>query len=110
MSQTNLVFIGIAGTVVALDRSTGSEIWRSQLGGDFVNVTLHDGDLYATTKGEIFCLDPAAGTVRWQNPLKGLGRGLVTIASSGSQQSVVMREKQQRDEAAAAAGSTAAIG
>jgi hypothetical protein len=26
MSQTNLVFIGIAGTVVALDRATGSEV------------------------------------------------------------------------------------
>ena len=112
MAQTSMVFIGIAGTVVALDRSTGTEIWRCELkGSDFVNVATQDGDLYATTKGELFSLDPATGNIRWQNPLKGLGRGLITIATAGSQQAVVMREKQQRDEqAAAAAGSTSAIG
>ena len=37
MSQ-NLLFIGIAGNVVALDRTTGTEVWRSELkGNDFVN-------------------------------------------------------------------------
>ncbi len=108
MSQTNLIFIGIAGTVVALDRSTGSEVWRSKLGGDFVNVFLQDGDLYAATKGEFFRLDPATGDIRWQNPLKGFGRGLITIAASGGQQVVVMREKAQRDAAAAAAASSTA--
>ncbi len=107
MSQ-NLVFIGIAGTVVALDRTTGTEVWRSQLkGNDFVNVVLQDGDLYATAKGELFCLDPSTGDIRWQNPLKGLGWGFITIATSGSQQAIIMRDKKRRDdEAAAAAGST----
>jgi outer membrane protein assembly factor BamB len=107
MSQTNLIFIGIKGTVVALDSSTGSEVWRSKLkGNDFVNVVLQDGDLYATTKGELFRLDRATGKTRWQNPLKGLGLGLITIAASSGQQAVVMREKGQRDEAAAAAASS----
>jgi len=108
MARTNLLFIGIAGTVVALDRSTGGELWRSKLGGDFVNVTLQDGDLYAAAKGELFCLDPATGKVRWQNALKGLGRGLITIATSGSQQTVMMREKKQRDESATGAAASAA--
>jgi outer membrane protein assembly factor BamB len=75
-------------------------------GSDFVN---QDGDLYATAKGELFCLDPATGNIRWQNPLKGFGRGLVTIAASGSQQTVVMGEKTWRNEAAAAAASSTAI-
>ena len=110
MAQTGMIVIGIAGSVVALDRSTGQELWRTNLkGGDFTNVVLHDGDLFATTKGELFCLDAATGSIRWQNPLKGLGRGLVTIATAGGQQTVMMREKRQRDEAAAA-GTTAAIG
>jgi hypothetical protein len=52
-------------------RSTGAEVWRTDLkGSDFVNVALQDGDLYATAKGELFCLDPATGTIRWRNPLK----------------------------------------
>jgi outer membrane protein assembly factor BamB len=97
--------IGIAGTVVALDRSTGSEVWWSDLDGDFVYGALQDGDLYATANGELFCLDPATGDIRWQNPLKGLGRGYITIAASGSQQAIVMRDKKRRDDEAAAASS-----
>jgi outer membrane protein assembly factor BamB len=109
MARTSLIFIGISGTVIALDRGTGQEVWRTALkGGDFVNVVLLDDTLYATAKGELFCLDPATGNLRWQNQLKGLGRGLVTIAASGGQQAVAMRQKQQRDEAAAAAGGAGA--
>lgn len=109
MPQPGLVFLGIAGNVVAVDRASGGEVWRSPLkGSDFVNVALLDGDLYATARGELFCLDPATGHVRWQNPLKGLGRGLVTIAAAGGQQTVLLREKQQRDAAAAAAGAAGA--
>ena len=75
-------------------------------GSDFVNVALQDGDLYATTKGELFCLDPTTGGVRWQNPLKGFGTGLITIAASGSQQAVIMGVKKQRDQAATASAAT----
>ena len=103
MAQTSFIFIGIAGNILALDRSTGREVWRTVLKGrDFVNVVVQDGDLYATAKGELFCLDSATGKIRWQNPLQGLGRGLITIATSGGQQAIVMHEKKQRDEAAAA--------
>ncbi|HEV3199168.1 MAG TPA: PQQ-binding-like beta-propeller repeat protein [Bryobacteraceae bacterium] len=105
-----MVFIGIKGTVVALDRATGQEVWRTTLKGDFVNVVLQDGDLYATAVGELFCLDPASGAIRWHNGLKGMGRGLITIATAGNQQIPVMREKQQQDEAAAAAASSAGAG
>jgi hypothetical protein len=38
-----------------------------------------------------------------------LGKGFVTVATTGGHQDVLMREKLQREEAAAA-GSTAAIG
>lgn len=102
MAQQSLIFIGIAGNVIALNRSTGLEIWRTALRGrDFVNVALEDGDLYATTKGELFCLDRDTGRIRWQNPLKGLGWGLITIATAAGQQAVVICEKKQRDAAAA---------
>jgi len=107
--QSGLLYIGIAGTVLALDRATGQEVWRARLGGEFVNVALLDSSLYAGAKGELFCLDPNTGRVLWNNPLKGLGRGLITIASAGGHQAVVAREKQSRDEAAAAAATSAAV-
>ena len=110
MAASNLIFLGIKGTVVALDRATGTEVWSSALKGtDFVNVVLTGGDLLATTHGEIFCLDQATGHVRWRNPLKGLGWGLVTIAAEGlgaGQASALF--KQRRDQEAAAAATAAA--
>jgi outer membrane protein assembly factor BamB len=77
-------------------------MWRSELkSGDFVNVVVNDGDLYATTKGEVFCLDPGTVQIRWRNELKGLGLGLVTVASGGLG-IAAMSEKRRRDQASAA--------
>lgn len=87
MQQTSypMVFVGMKGTVLALDRASGQEVWRTPLtGGDFVNLVLDDGALYATARGEIFCLDPLTGRVYWNNPLRWMGRGLVTIATPGT--------------------------
>jgi outer membrane protein assembly factor BamB len=111
MNQTGVVFIGIKGRVLAIDRATGQEVWRTPLkGGDFVNVVIEDGELYAATKGELFRLDPATGAILWQNGLQGLGRDLITIASSGARGAAVIREKRRRDEAATAIGAAAAAG
>ena len=88
MTSTRLLFIGIKGSAIAIDRASGQEVWRSKLkGSDFVNVVLEDGELFAAAHGELFCLDAATGSIRWHNPLKGLGWGLVTIA--GDQQTRV---------------------
>lgn len=104
MANSSLLYIGIKGSVLALDRATGEPVWTAALkGSDFVNVAALDGDLYAATKGEIFCLDAVTGHVRWNNPLKGYGWGLISIATSGGGQAVLLREKQRRDEEAAAA-------
>ena len=104
MPQTQPLFIGIAGSVLALDRATGQEIWRTKLRStDFVNVVLEDGALYAAARGEMYCLDPATSEIRWKNPLTGLGWGLVTIASAPDSLAVVMREKKRREDESAAA-------
>jgi outer membrane protein assembly factor BamB len=105
--EKSLLFIGIKGTVLALDRNTGDEVWRTSVKGtDFVNLVLDEDNLYATARGEIFCLNPVNGDIRWHNKLSGLGFGLVTIASSG--QLVALAEKRRRDQAAAAAAGGAA--
>src|SRR5271156_3687402 len=79
------IYIGIRGTVLALDRSRGVEIWRADLkGSDFVNVVLDGDRVLAATKGEVFCLDSTTGKVLWNNELKGLGRGLMTMVTVNS--------------------------
>lgn len=82
-SEPAVLFIGIGGRVLALDRRTGAEIWRTKVKGATSTVILHrDGDqLYASASGELFCLDPATGTIRWHNKLKGLGLGIVAMAT-----------------------------
>jgi outer membrane protein assembly factor BamB len=102
------IFIGIHGDVIALDRGTGEQLWKTNLkGGDFVNVLLDGDRVLAATKGEIFCLDAATGQVLWHNELPGAGWGVVTIATASGSSSPLppIREKQRRDEAA----STAAV-
>jgi outer membrane protein assembly factor BamB len=94
----NIIYLGINGSVVALNRATGEELWRTTLkGSDFVNVVLDGNQLYATTKGEIFCLDTATGEPRWHNKLTGMGTGLITIATSTGSQVLSAQEKRPRD-------------
>ena len=72
MKVEALVFVGIRGSVVALNRATGEQLWATRLKGyDFVNVVLDRGAVFATSWGEIFCLDPLTGVVLWHNRPKG---------------------------------------
>jgi len=111
MKTSQLVFIGIGKSVVALNRGTGEQVWATRLKGyDFVNVLLDGGRVFATACGEIFCLDPLTGDVLWHNPLKGFGTGLATITTgqnTGDGNAPVLAEKRRRDEAAAGAATAA---
>ena len=107
MKTSDLVFVGIKGSVVALDRATGRQVWSTRLKGfDFVNVVLQNGAILATCHGEIYCLDPLSGEARWHNPLKGFGTGLATIAMDDN--TPALAEKRRRDQQAAQAGAIAA--
>ena len=102
--KSNAVILGVGGHVVALDTTTGSELWRTKLkGSDFVTISIQDGRIYAGARGEVFCLD-SAGMILWHNNLKGLGLGLVAF---GGDEEIATAEKilAQRRAAAAAASS-----
>ena len=111
MNISEMVFIGIKGSVVALNRNTGEQVWVTHLkGSDFVNVVVQDGTIVASCYGEIFCLDALTGKGLWHNPLKGFGTGLATIATEPSSPGgipPVMAEKRRRDEQAAASARAA---
>jgi len=100
----DMIVVGIGGYAVAIDRATGSEIWRTKLrGSDFVNVAVDGRDVFASTRGRLYCLDATTGTIRWENELKGLGYGLVGIAGAGA---VTAAEARRREQAAHAAAAT----
>ncbi|HEY3914027.1 MAG TPA: PQQ-binding-like beta-propeller repeat protein [Verrucomicrobiae bacterium] len=111
MKTSELVFVGIKGSVVALNRATGEQVWATHLrGASFVNVVLNGDAVLASCDGEIFCLDAFTGNALWHNPLKGFGMGVATIATSndlGSGTATVLEEKRRRDEQAAASATSA---
>ena len=112
MKSSDLVFIGIKGSVLALNRATGQQVWAAHLKGwGFVNVVMQDGVILASCSGEIFCLDPLTGNGLWHNPLRGYGTGLATVAMEYTPAAVnapVLAEKRRREQAAAASGAAVA--
>jgi outer membrane protein assembly factor BamB len=112
--RAGIVYVGLKSSVIALDRRTGAEVWRTTLKGSVGRsstfVTLHrDGDiLFAGVGGELFALDPKNGTLLWHNPLKGFGFGVLSILgdTEGARQNALpaaAAAEQQRQAAAAAA-------
>lgn len=107
-ARVDPIFVGIKSSVVALERATGETIWRTDLKrGDFVNVAVDRGELYASVRGEVFRLDPQSGAILWRNGLPGLGWGVVTIAGAAQ---TPPAERKRRDDQAAAAAATSAAG
>lgn len=99
----DMIFVGIGGYAVALDRATGSDIWRTKLrGSDFVNVAIDGRDVFASTRGRLYCLDATTGAIKWENDLKGLGLGLVGIAGTGAVTAAEAKRREQAQHAAAA--------
>ena len=108
----DIVYVGIKGSVVALDRDTGQRLWTLKLKGtEFVNLTLDGDRLFAATKGEIYCLDAEDGSLQWQNRLPGLGTGLasiVTLNAPNGGPGAAQEKARLQEEAAAAIEATSA--
>ena len=97
------LYIGVGSHVVALDATTGNEVWRARLKmSSFVTISLVGERLFAGATGELFCLDPATGQLLWHNKLKGLGHGVV--AFSGASEAVAAAALAAAKAAHAAAG------
>jgi outer membrane protein assembly factor BamB len=98
--------IGIGSHVVAIERSTGEELWRTRLRHATI-VTVHvDGPhVFAGASGELFCLDRASGALLWHNKLRGLGVGLVAFGGNGAAEA----QSQYDAQAAMAASSSSTI-
>lgn len=97
-------YIGIGGHIVALNTTSGEEIWRSEIkSSSYVSICVVGDQVFAGAGGELFCLSAASGELLWHNKLKGLGHGLIAFA--GSELSAASMQAAQ----AAHAASTAAI-
>lgn len=106
----DMVFFGLKGKVLAIDRYTGKIIWEfnAPKGSGFVSLLLDGDRLVAAVNGYIYCLDPIFGQEVWSNPLKGYGLGIMSLTSvngsSATGPSAAVIEQRRRAAAAAGAG------
>ena len=106
------VYIGIKGSVVAYDKYTGKELWRTNLkGSNFVSICVDNDVIIAHTRGLLFGLNKSNGEKIWENKMPGLGYGLASISTMGpgGLEEIVQRVMRQR-AAAGAGGGVAAAG
>src|SRR5262245_59167815 len=74
-----LIFVGLNGYAVALDRDTGEIAWsNNKMHSGYVTLLLDGDRLIVSTNGYIYALDPATGEILWHNPMSGYGGGTPT--------------------------------
>ncbi|KAH3714467.1 hypothetical protein Pelo_19023 [Pelomyxa schiedti] len=83
-SWKNLV-LGLNGQVTCVEANTGTTQWTTSLpkcGYGFVTVNMQCSQLFASTWGKLFILDPRTGTILHQDSLEGLGHHSILLASA----------------------------
>jgi len=111
MSVNDLVFVGLNGRVVALQRDTGDLVWKwapKTTAAGFVAFVVDGDRLFVSDNGYIYCLDAMTGDELWHNPLTGFGTGIAMLATAtvGSGQpapAAAMAAQQAAQSAASAA-------
>jgi outer membrane protein assembly factor BamB len=110
MEINDIVYVGVNRQVLALDRQTGTVIWKTafprrflSLSSDsFVNVLFERGSVFAHADGKLYCLDAATGHVKWENSLKGCGHGIATLATATSSTTNLAAINRKKQDATAA--------
>lgn len=107
-SIEQLVFVGLNGYAVALDRDTGEIVWSNdELKSGYVTLLLDGDRLVVSTNGYIFCLDPLTGQILWNNRMSGYGVGTPTslISVRGQSSQTLIQQAAEAIETARQAAS-----
>jgi len=97
-SIDQLIFVGLNGYALALDRDTGQIVWsNSEMHSGYVALLLDGDRLIVSTNGYMYCLDPLTGRIRWHNPLRGYMVGVPSLASvRGKNPSMLLPQAAQQ--------------
>jgi outer membrane protein assembly factor BamB len=112
MTIDQLIFVGLNGYALALDRDSGEIVWyNSEMKSGYVTLLLDGDRLIVSTNGYIYCLHPLTGQVLWTNPLRGYGMGAPTSLTSvrgQSSQTLIQQAAEAATRSQAAHGGNAA--
>jgi outer membrane protein assembly factor BamB len=100
MRIDQLVFVGLNGYALALNRDTGEIVWsNNELKSGPVTLLLDGDRLIVSTGGYMFCLNPLTGEALWSNPLTGYGLAAPTaIVSVRGQSSQMLSHVPDTDD------------
>jgi outer membrane protein assembly factor BamB len=97
-----LIFVGLRGYVIALNRDDGAIVWSNDdLKSGDVSLLLDGDRLVVSVNGYLYCLDPLTGEMRWQNPLHGYGVGIAHLVSCRGQSDQIFLQQTAASEQAA---------
>ena len=111
MDVSSLVFIGTKTCVAAISKIDGQTVWKTELEGgfagfEFVTVCCDGEQVYAHTKGQLYCLNALTGELLWFNKLTGMGYQLGSLCVAGqplTSVSPAMQTLQHQRQVAASA-------
>ncbi len=109
MSIDQLVFVGLNGYAVALDRDTGEIVWsNNEMKSGYVTLLLDGDRLIVSTNGYLYCLNPLTGRILWHNRMSGYGAGAPTslISVRGQSSQTIVEQAAAQAAAAQQASST----
>ncbi|MHC4949132.1 MAG: outer membrane protein assembly factor BamB family protein [Planctomycetota bacterium] len=106
-SVDDILFVAFSKNVAALDRYSGEILWQWKIpkGGSYVTLLLDGDRLVVGAYGYIYCLDPLFGQLVWENPMKGLGVGVTSLASTRGAADVSTQQARAAEAARQAAAS-----
>ncbi|MDF1664794.1 MAG: PQQ-binding-like beta-propeller repeat protein [Planctomycetota bacterium] len=81
------LFVGLGKRVIALEKTTGREVWEwtcPRQFGQNVTMLIEDRQIFVSANGYLFCLDARNGRQMWENPLKGRGVGIASLATTAA--------------------------
>jgi outer membrane protein assembly factor BamB len=111
MNIEQLLFVGLNGYALALDRDTGEIVWyNDQMNSGYVTLFLDGDRLIVSTNGYIYCLHPLTGKILWHNPLTGYGMGaptsLTSVRGQSSQTLIQQAAKMASDQSASSSNAS----
>ena len=79
------LYVACGGTIAALDRMSGTEIWRTELPEWAGKVAVLDGGdvVFVGTWGRAYGLDAKTGRILWKNGLPGMKFHEVQLSTAG---------------------------
>jgi|307.fasta_scaffold90100_2 outer membrane protein assembly factor BamB len=113
MDISDLLFMGIGGSVVAVRKSDGATVWSHKLeegwlekhAAWFISLVVDGGRVYAHGAGKLFCFDALAGDLLWKVKTERATATLAT-ARSASAEDLLDEQLHAVHGAAAAAGTS----